>query len=146
MSQHIELTELIKDLQGTNANDITEPVLNQAADEIFLDQTAHVPVRTGALKEGIRIISRPGYRFIGPDHAKTEYDIFVEKGTKPHMISAKPGSVLAFKVGGKQVFARTVRHPGTRPNPFAANSARRWHESLGEKMALAAVKQVTGNG
>lgn len=146
MSSHADLTELIKDLQNASAENITEPVLDQVANEIFLDQTAHSPVRSGALKEGHKIITRPGYRFIGPDHAKTPYDIFVHDGTKPHTITAPPGGVLAFTVGGKKVFARSVRHPGQRAQPWVANSMRRWHETLGERMALVAVRQVKGNG
>jgi len=144
-SSHADLTGLIKDLSAANAADITEPVLDQVADEVFTDQLAHVPVDTGALKAGHKIETRPGWRFIGPDHAATPYDVFVHGGTKPHTISAPPGGVLAFKVGGKQVFAKSVRHPGTRPQPWAANSMRRWHETLGDKMALVAVKQVMGD-
>ena len=54
---------------------------------------------------------------------------FIEFGTNPHIIEAKNGGVLRFEVGrverlsgktkGKNiVFAKKVKHPGTRPNPF----------------------------
>jgi hypothetical protein len=35
-------------------------------------------------------------------------------GTKPHMIFARPGGVLAFQVDGVDVFTRFSRHPGTK--------------------------------
>ena len=33
--------------------------------------------------------------------------------TAPHVIKAKPGKTLAFSIGGKQVFAKSVKHPGS---------------------------------
>jgi len=43
-------------------------------------------------------------------------------GTRPHMIYPH-GKALRFEVGGKVVFAKYVRHPGTRPNPFHVRAA-----------------------
>ena len=44
---------------------------------------------------------------------------FVLRGTKPHVINAKPGKSLAFIGGsGEVINTRNVRHPGTRPNPY----------------------------
>jgi len=41
--------------------------------------------------------------------------LFMEEGTKPHVIRAKPGGVLAWKDEdtGQDMFARIVHHPGT---------------------------------
>ena len=62
-----------------------------------------------------------------------EYGKFVEFGTNPHVIKAKSGKVLHWhKTKGRTqhqhphskamaedaVFAKEVKHPGTRPNPF----------------------------
>lgn len=38
--------------------------------------------------------------------------------TPPHIIRPKNGKALHWKSGGKDVFAKVVNHPGTRPNPF----------------------------
>ena len=43
-----------------------------------------------------------------------KYAPYVEFGTKPHVIRPKTKKMLAFRVGGKMVFARKVNHPGTR--------------------------------
>lgn len=41
------------------------------------------------------------------------YAAWLELGTNPHIINGNP--TLRFVVGGRVVFAKTVRHPGTRP-------------------------------
>jgi len=47
------------------------------------------------------------------------YARFLEEGTQPHAIRPKsPSGVLSFDVGGKQVFAKYVNHPGTRAYRF----------------------------
>lgn len=42
----------------------------------------------------------------------------VIKGRRPGIIEAKEGGVLAFEVDGKQIFTKSVYHPGTAPNDF----------------------------
>ena len=55
----------------------------------------------------------------GVIQATMPYASFVENGTRPHMIFPKRATVLSW-IGydGGRVFARFVRHPGTRPFPF----------------------------
>ncbi len=73
------------------------------------------PVRDGTLRNSIAATPVQ----IGADVVSTgvstslSYAIPVELGTKPHDIVAKPGKFLAFSVGGQNVFAKKVRHPGT---------------------------------
>jgi len=57
-----------------------------------------------------------------------DYGKYVEFGTPPHIIRPKNRKALKFEInrkkrleeGGKpnEVFAKEVRHPGTRPQPF----------------------------
>jgi hypothetical protein len=50
------------------------------------------------------------------DHPAATY---VMNGTSPHpILPRKPNGVLRFTMGGKVVYARSVQHPGTKPNPF----------------------------
>ena len=57
-----------------------------------------------------------------------DYGKYVEFGSPPHIIKPKNKKALKFKVGkatkkGKDiVFAKEVKHPGTRPNPFVRNT------------------------
>jgi hypothetical protein len=54
------------------------------------------------------------------------YARFVLEGTRPHTITARrPGGMLRFEGRGGPVFRRSVRHPGTRPNPFVQRAYER---------------------
>jgi hypothetical protein len=50
--------------------------------------------------------------------------IFVLKGTRPHLIRPRRAKALRFEVDGTTVFAKLVRHPGTRANDFMARALR----------------------
>lgn len=47
-----------------------------------------------------------------------EYAAHVEFGTRPHEIRPRTRRVLSWVRYGQRFFARRVRHPGTRPQPF----------------------------
>lgn len=46
-------------------------------------------------------------------------------GTVPHIIAARKAKSLRFKSRGKIVYAKVVRHPGTRPNRYLTDSLRK---------------------
>lgn len=50
------------------------------------------------------------------------YGVYVDQGTKPHVILPRYKKMLAFKVDGKWVRAKRVNHPGTKANPFFSNA------------------------
>lgn len=54
----------------------------------------------------------------------TDYAEYVNDGTRPHIIRPRRAQALRFVVGGQIVFARVVRHPGTRANPFLDRALR----------------------
>ncbi len=78
------------------------------------------PVDTGRLRNSIRVEARGNVLII----TIVDYAFYVEFGTPPHLIKPKDKKALKFKVGGGEVFAKVVRHPGTRPNPFIRNTIR----------------------
>lgn len=49
---------------------------------------------------------------------------FVLDGTRPHVIRPRRAKALRFEVGGEVVFAKRVRHPGTRKNDFMGRALR----------------------
>ncbi|PWI06533.1 hypothetical protein DIZ27_32860 [Streptomyces sp. NWU339] len=49
---------------------------------------------------------------------------FVLDGTRPHIIRPRRAKALRFETGGRVVFAKRVRHPGTRANPFLQRALR----------------------
>lgn len=87
-----------------------------------------VPVRTGNLG---RQVKEGDIRVAGPrtvsgsvrDDAK--YAVFVHDGTRAHVIRPRHAKALRFMVGGRVVFAKMVRHPGTKARPFLRNAGMR---------------------
>lgn len=49
--------------------------------------------------------------------SKAPYSIFVEEGTRPHIIRIKKKRILADKRAG-EFYGTKVNHPGTKANPF----------------------------
>jgi hypothetical protein len=115
-----------------------------------------VPVDTGELKNSISV--KPTNEGLQVNMA--EHAVYVEFGTAPHVIRAKPGGVLAFprtgsrrvtskdgKVSGEftfggktiktdAVFAKQVYHPGTQPQPFIRNTMYHKFSQIVERAAL----------
>jgi hypothetical protein len=80
--------------------------------------------RTGALTASLRgylersAAPRGGGQAVGVMTAGARYASYVEAGTGPHVIEAKNRTALHFEMGGEEVFARRVHHPGSRAFPF----------------------------
>lgn len=84
------------------------------------------PVNKGSAGGNLRQSVKSG--MIGAATGKVEvgadYGIYVEKGTRPHIIMPRTARVLASRQGGTrsggqyQFFGTRVNHPGTRANPF----------------------------
>lgn len=72
------------------------------------------PVDTGRLRNSIKVISTEDGLLI----SMVDYGKYVEFGTPPHIITPKEKKALKFKIGTNEIFAKKVKHPGTRPNPF----------------------------
>lgn len=46
------------------------------------------------------------------------HTVLVHNGSRPHLIRPRRGRYLRFEVGGRVVYAKLVRHPGFKGNPF----------------------------
>jgi hypothetical protein len=87
--------------------------------DIARDARRYCPVDTGALRESVEhhmegrslIVSASGGR-----DGQT-YALYVEMGTRPHVIRAHGDYSLRNRETG-QGFGPVVHHPGTRPQPF----------------------------
>lgn len=74
------------------------------------------PVDTGRLRDSIKVFPLSNGNL---SVFMAEYWKHVEFGTDPHIIKPVNKKFLKFKGdGGKEVFAKVVHHPGTRPQPF----------------------------
>ena len=74
------------------------------------------PVKTGNLRRTIRPGQATSQGF--ENVATAGYAAPVEFGSAAHVIRPRSRKVLRFKVGGREVFARKVNHPGSRAQPF----------------------------
>lgn len=75
--------------------------------------------KTGALSRSINTIyGKQGME--ATIQATAAHGIFIEEGTKAHIIKPKNKKALAFSSGNKMVFAKKVKHPGTKAKPFMA--------------------------
>ena len=92
-----------------------------------------VPVRTGQLRNSMRAdhISVTGMTARTAVVADKDYAAAVHDGSKPHIIRPRNKKALAFKVDGRTVFVKEVKHPGAKPNPFLLRAARRVAEPKG---------------
>jgi hypothetical protein len=76
----------------------------------------------GALRQGIssRLEPSPGRMWIVL-YGTAPYLPYVLGGTRPHVIAARNAKALRWipnRGHGSPVFAKSVRHPGTKPNDF----------------------------
>lgn len=103
----------------------TERATDIAVANIQEEAVRNAPVSSGEYR-----------RKIEPDFSKKEvvakasHSAPVEYGTAPHVITPKNAKVLAFKVGGKQVFTKKVNHPGTKPNPVMRMAGRKVQKEI----------------
>ena len=74
-------------------------------------------VITNTLRKSIRATPAvvAGNAIVSAIGSNVRYAAIHEFGgrTRPHVIKAKPGKTLAFSMGGKLVFAKSVNHPGS---------------------------------
>lgn len=132
------LAEALRE-SGQEADVTTQDVLLRSANYLKADMESRVPVRTGKLKQSIQIRVKTHEIVIGPD---TEYDAFVELGTQPHVIKAKTKKALAFKMGGRTVIVRSVKHPGTKAQPYVRPAFDDWVDTLGALVAEAQIQKL----
>lgn len=52
--------------------------------------------------------------------------MFVIDGTRPHVIRPVRAKALRFSIGGREVFATIVHHPGTKPRDFLGQALLAW--------------------
>lgn len=70
--------------------------------------------------------------------------IFIERGTRPHVIRARNARALRFEGAGGTVYAKSVNHPGTRPNPVLGNALTDSEPAINELVADAFTVVATG--
>lgn len=83
------------------------------------------PVDTGTLRAGNQMaVARQAPGAVGWVYNNVQYADAVHDGSGPYTIRPKRGKALRFVVDGQVVFARSVRHPGTRGRPWITRAGR----------------------
>lgn len=80
---------------------------------------------TGQLAASIEMKFFPGpepFVTVGSENSKA---YLVHEGTRPHELTADPGRVLRFKIRGRVVYAREVKHPGTPAQKYLSRHLRK---------------------
>lgn len=114
----VALETFINDPQGPIRKD-----LRRRGNNVQRRAKQLVGVNTGTLRQSIRLTElnskiAPSVS-VGSD---LHYALLHHEGSRPHVITPNSGRLLRFKVGGKVVYARMVKHPGTKPNPYLARA------------------------
>ena len=121
-----DLTALVKDLRqaGDNAAKRAHQLLVDATGTLQSLAAAKAPRKTGTLANSIRVRWEGDLvAVVGPT---VDYGPFQEFGTgsrgefpgDAYVIRPRTASVLKFTVGGRTVYARSVKHPGVKAQPY----------------------------
>ena len=97
-----------------------EELVKKTADFAEKTMKEKAPKRTGRLRGSIRKKVGRLEAEIGPS---APYAIYIEYGTRPHIIRPVRARALRFEVDGEVVFTRLIRHPGTKPQRFIRETA-----------------------
>jgi len=73
---------------------------------------------SGTLSQSMKWEDQDGVLTIGSQDPRGPIAAYVTRGTQPHEIVPVFANALHFFVGGDEVFAKHVEHPGTIANPF----------------------------
>lgn len=106
------------------------------ANDLVYELSRAAPVDKGTLRQSIKAVPKGNTIHI----SMVDYAFYVEFGTPPHIIRPKNKKALHWKSGGKDIFAKIVRHPGTRPQPFIRNTLR---TKFGQIIKQNAVRHLT---
>lgn len=97
-------------------------VAAEGVEEYVAEQAARHN-QTGALVQSV-YLRRAGEAWdIGHDGQRAPHALFVHWGTRPHKIAPKKKGVLRWGAGGIFHFARSVNHPGNKPDPWMTRAA-----------------------
>jgi hypothetical protein len=116
-----ELQGTIQRLPATLERTVIERMSQIAYDRAQDGAGRHVV--TGALLQSLYNRAIPGGREVGHDPARAPHAIFVHFGTKPHEIRPRNKKALRWASGNGFVFAKVVKHPGYRGDPYLFNAA-----------------------
>lgn len=122
-----EATGTIRDLPAKLEKAVLLDLSAHCYDEAQVGARRHTkPGGTGALFQSLYNRPIPKGREVGHDANRAPHAVFVNLGTKPHVIRPKKRKALRWPSGNRFMFAKKVNHPGYRGDGYlfaAATSA-----------------------
>lgn len=91
--------------------------------ESFVEGEVGKHSKTGALFSSVSKRRTPGGWFVFNDGQVASYARWVHWGARPHIILPKNKKILRFPVGARFRFAKKVKHPGYRGDPWYVRAA-----------------------
>lgn len=148
---YLDVTQLVADLTTISTlppAKITENIMTDVGKEIEDRARAKAPMKTGKLKASIVAKYENGALVID---APVPYAMYQEFGTGTrgeyptgmYQIKPKNAKFLHFKVGGKDVFAKVVNHPGIKAHPYLRPATRDAVMALAPKLAANGALKIT---
>lgn len=122
-----EAIELFKAKSESLKELIRKRAVAKLADEIYQNafNRADAHTQTGVLLSALYNRKKSDLRYeVGIDNKRASYGVFVHNGTKPHIIKptqrgvSKNRKFLRWVAGSEFVFAKKVKHPGYKGDPF----------------------------
>ena len=87
------------------------------------ERGADAHTKTGAMRQSLFARAIPKGREVGHDLQRAPHALFVQFGTRPHVIEPNKRKALRWASGGQFFFAKRVNHPGYRGDAYLARAA-----------------------
>lgn len=87
------------------------------------ERGADAHTKTGAMRQSLFARAIPKGREVGHDLQRAPHALFVQFGTRPHVIEPSKRKALRWASGGQFFFAKRVNHPGYRGDAYLARAA-----------------------
>lgn len=116
-----ELERLVNTLQDKSllaraaSNSLTNATESLAS---YATKNAGFKNPTGATVNATQAVSKGLNSSIFVDQKDIPYILPLYDGSKPHIIKPKDANSLSFVIGNTRIFAKSVKHPGYKGNPF----------------------------
>lgn len=115
------LDDVLNNPQG--GNNTVGKYMRDRGKVIMAAAKKQVGVKTGVLRASIVTIHTRAAQgqqlWIG---SYSSIALLHHEGSRPHLIHARDGGMLRFSSGGRVIYTRMVRHPGTRPNHYLSDN------------------------
>ena len=87
------------------------------------ERGADAHTKTGAMRQSLFARAIPKGREVGHDLQRAPHALFVQFGTRPHVIEPSKRKALRWASGGQFFFSKRVNHPGYRGDAYLARAA-----------------------